>query len=73
MKRLDTSKNKKSSNDSINKSEYQINRGIELIISGGKRKQAKPFHMVLQKMVCFFNREVTIYFEFSLNSRKIPR
>jgi len=46
------------------------NRGIELILSGGKRKQTQPFHLIFEKIVCFLNREVTIYFEFSLKTRK---
>jgi hypothetical protein len=47
-----------------------INRGIELILSGGKRKQPKDFHIIFEKLVCFLRREVTIYFEFSLSFRK---
>jgi hypothetical protein len=46
------------------------NRGIELILYGGKRKQTQPFHLIFVKIVCFLNREVTIYFEFSLKTRK---
>jgi hypothetical protein len=48
----------------------RINRGIDLILNGGKRKQPKTFHIILDKVVCFLKREVTIYFEFSLNIRK---
>lgn len=47
------------------------NRGVDLILSGGKRKQPKFFHIIYEKMVCFLKREVTIYFEFSINTRKI--
>jgi len=47
------------------------NRGIELLLNGGKIKQAKPFHIIYEKMVCFLKREVTIYFEFSIKTRKI--
>jgi hypothetical protein len=46
-----------------------VNRGVELILNGGK-KQKKPFHITFDQMVSFFNREVTIYFEFSLTARK---
>lgn len=46
------------------------NRGIELILHGGKRKQPKNFHIIFEKLVCFLKREVTIYFEFSLSIRK---
>lgn len=54
----------------INKNEIHINRGIELMLNGGKRKQTQPFHIIFEKMVCFLSREVTIYFEFSFKSRK---
>jgi hypothetical protein len=47
------------------------NRGIELLLNGGKRKQTKPFHIIYEKMVCFLKREVTVYFEFSIKTRKI--
>jgi len=71
-----SSKKTKSSNSSINNNEDHINRGFELILNGGKRKQTQPFHIIFEKMVCFLNREVTIYFEFSFKSRKrkvVPR
>jgi hypothetical protein len=65
-----SSKKIKSSDTNINKKEDHFNRGIELILNGGKRKQTQPFHIIFEKIVCFLNREVTIYFEFSLKSRK---
>ena len=64
-----TSKNTGLSKTKINKSEIQINRGIELLLNGGKRKK-KTFHTLFKKIVCFFNTEIDIYFEFSLNIRK---
>ena len=65
------SEKRKSSEKNINKSRNRdINRGVELILNGGKKKQSKPFHIIFEKMVCFLKREVTIYFEFSLVSRK---
>ena len=60
----------KSSNLNINKSQGHGNRGIDLLLNGGKRKQTQPFHIIFEKMVCFLRREVTIYFEFSINTRK---
>ena len=64
------SEKKKSSNQNINKrNSRDINRGVDLILNGGK-KQTQPFHIIFEKMVCFFKREVTIYFEFSLETRK---
>ncbi len=47
-----------------------VNRGVEIILNGGKRKQPKNFHIIYEKLVCFLQREVTIYFEFSLSFRK---
>ena len=64
------SEKKKLSNQDINKNETrEVNRGVELILNGGK-KQSKPFHIIFEKMVCFFKREVTIYLEFSFETRK---
>ena len=70
MTQSNTSKNKKSLKNKINKNNIDVNRGVELILSGGKKKKRKPFHIILDKMICFFNTEIDIYFEFSLNLRK---
>lgn len=60
------------SEDNINNKEYlSINRGVELILSGGKKRQPKDLHIIFEKLVCFLRREVTIYFEFSLTVKKI--
>ena len=65
------SEKKKLSDPDINKiKNREVNRGVELILNGGKKKQSKPFHIIFEKMVCFFKREVTIYFEFSFQTRK---
>ena len=45
MKQLNSSKNNKSSNSNLNKTDDHFNRGIEFILSGGKRKQPKGFHI----------------------------
>jgi len=56
---------------SINNNNYDgIYRGVELILSGGKRRQPKDFHIIFEKLLCFLRREVTIYFEFSLTVKK---
>ena len=47
-----------------------INRGVEIILNGGKKKQPKDFHIIYEKLVLFLRRELTIYFEFSLSFRK---
>jgi len=46
-----------------------INRGVELILRRRKPKQ-KAFIFCFEKMVFFLNREITIYFNFSLDIRK---
>ena len=64
------SEKRKLSDPDINKiKNREVNRGVELILNGGK-KQTKPFHIIFEKMVCFFKREVTIYFEVSFKSRR---
>lgn len=47
------------------------NRGVEIILTGGKRKQPKLFHLIFEKMISFLKREITIYLEFSIKSRKV--
>ena len=59
----------KSSKLNINKNTIPKNRGVELLLKGGKRKQTQSFHIIFDKMVCFLGREVNIYFELSLSSR----
>ncbi len=58
-----------SSNIKINKVHDHTNRGVDFLINGGKKKQIQPFHIIFEKMVCFLNREVNIYFEFSFTSK----
>ena len=65
----DSSENNESYKPVINKNNIHVNRGVELFLNGGKKKQ-NQFHIIFDKMVCFLNREVTIYFEFSFNSKK---
>jgi len=52
--------------------EPRLNRGIELILRRREQPKLIANIILLQfgKMVSFFKREVTIYFEFSLNIRK---
>jgi hypothetical protein len=33
------------------------NRGVELILTGGKRKQPKLFHLIFEKMISFLNEK----------------
>ena len=73
MTQSNSSENIESSNLNINKDEDHRNRGIDFLLNGGKRKQTQPFHIIFEKMVCFLNREVNVYFEFSFNIRKKKR
>ena len=70
MRQSNSSKNNKSLDPDINKPEDHRNRGVDFLLNGGKRKQIHPFHIIFEKMVCFLNREVTVYFEFSFKARK---
>ena len=65
-----TSKNIKSLKPELNNEKVQFNRGIDVILNGGKRKQNKTFHVLFNNIVCFFNTEIDFYLEFSLNLRK---
>ena len=69
MTQSNSSKNKVSNSD-INISTEEINRGVELILNGGKKKQAHPIDFRFEQIVCFFKREVTIKFQFSLDFSK---
>lgn len=55
--------------DDLNKN-IHVNRGIDLLLNGRKRKQSKPFHIIIKKVICFLKREATIHFEFSLEIKK---
>ena len=72
MTQSNSSENDKLLNPNINNQNHR-NRGVDFILNGGKRKQTQPFHIIFEKLVCFLNREVTIYFEFSFNSKKKKR
>jgi len=53
-----------SQNKDINKSTDHIDRGFELILSGGKKKRPKSFRLLLDKMISFFNKDINIHFDF---------
>ena len=61
------SEKRKSSNDGINKSTSHIDRGFELILSGGKRKRPKSFSIGLNKVISLFRRKITIHFDFFID------
>ena len=54
----------KSFDNDINKSTSHIDRGFELILSGGKKKRPKSFRLLLDKMISFFNKDINIHFDF---------
>ena len=54
----------KSHNKDINKSTDHIDRGFELILSGGKKKRPKSFSLLLDKMISFFNKDINIHCAF---------
>ena len=70
MKQFNSSKKKESSLLNINKTNDYSDRGVELILSGGKRKLKKTFEVNLQKILVLLNRKITIKFEFSLEIKK---
>ena len=61
----DISKNKQSS-------DLPINRGVELILSGGrpKTRKVKPVGIRFERILSFFKREIHFTFEFSLRINK---
>ena len=64
------SEKRKSSNDGINKSTSHIDRGFELILSGGKKKRPKSFSIGLNKVISLFKRKITIHFDFFIDIKK---
>ena len=54
----------KSQNNDINKSTDHIDRGFELILSGGKKKRPKSFRLYFDKMISFFNKKINIHLDF---------
>ena len=56
----------------IQREKLPLNRGVELILR--KKSQLQPKHNVLLlkfgKLLSLFKREITVYFEFSLDIRK---
>lgn len=70
LTRSNSSDKNKSSSPNINKNKIHANRGVDFILYGGVKKQPKNIHILFDKMVCFFKREVTIKLEFSFSIRK---
>ena len=64
LTQLNSCEKTKSQNNDINKSTDHIDRGFELILSGGKRKRPKSFRLLLDKMISFFNKDINIHLDF---------
>ena len=64
------SEKRKSFSNDINKSTSHIDRGFELILSGGKRKRPKSFSIGLNKVISLFRRKITIHLDFFIDIKK---
>ena len=64
------SEKRKSSNNGINKSTSHIDRGVELILSGGKKKRPKSFSIGLNKVISLFKRKITVHLDFFIDIQK---
>ncbi len=56
----------------LNKSEPQINRGVELLLRNKRRRESKPktFQVKFGKMISLFHREFHFFVEFHFDVRK---
>ena len=57
---------------SLNKSEPEINRGVELLLRNRRRRPEAPktFQVKFGKMISLFRREITFHFNVYLDIRK---
>ena len=53
-------------------SKLPINRGVELVLAGGRPKPQKvrPFFLRVERMISFLKREIRFTFEVSLSIKK---
>ena len=71
MKQLNSSESSRKLPDPLNTSNIHFDRGVELILRGGKKKP-KTFQIQFDRFLNFFKREIEINFAFSLNVKKLP-
>ena len=64
MTQLNSCEKTKSQNEGINKSTDHIDRGFELILTGGKKRKPKSFRLYFDKMISFFNKKINIHLDF---------
>ena len=67
LTQLNSCEKTKSQNEGINKSTDHIDRGFELILTGGKKRKPKSFRLYFDKMISFFNKKINIHLDFYLN------
>ena len=70
MTQSNISEKTRSYKDDINKSTSHIDRGFELILSGGKKKRPKSFSIGLNKVISLFRRKITIHLDFFIDIKK---
>ena len=65
-------KDQEGERNKLNKSEPQINRGVELLLRNRRRKSLEPkaFQMRFGKMISLFRREFHFFIEFNFDIRK---
>ena len=58
--------------NALNKSQPQINRGVELLLRNRRKKPEAPktFQVKFGKMVTLLRREIVLHFNFYLDIRK---
>ena len=71
MTQLNSSRNNKELPDPLNTSNIHFDRGVELILRGGKKKP-KTFQIKFDRLFFFFKKEIEINFTFALNVKKLP-
>ena len=56
----------------LNKSEPQINRGVELLLRNRRKRESRPktFQVKFGKMISLFRREFHFFIEFHFDVRK---
>ena len=67
MTQLNSCEKTKSQNEGINKSTDHIDRGFELILTGGKKRKPKSFRLYFDKMISFFQKKLNIHLDFYLD------
>ena len=71
MKQLNSSESSRRLPDPLNTSNIHFDRGVELILRGGKKKP-KTFQIKFDRLFFFFKKEIEINFAFALNVKKLP-